>query len=67
MQELAKKARDYRLIVGRGLGLTIKAGDTDTALVGALLRSYGITTTPSRRGSGARMYGADNKQLDILR
>lgn len=67
VQELARRARQCRLQVQRNLGLTIKANDTDTALVGALLRSYGITTTPSRRGSGARMYGGDSQQLSILR
>lgn len=67
VKELAEKARKYRLIVGRCLGLTIKSSDTDVALVGALLRSYGITTTASRRGSEARMYGGDSQQLRVLR
>lgn len=67
VQKLAEKARKQRLQVGRNLGLTIKAKDTDTALVGALLRSYGITTTATRRGSEARMYGADREQLQQLK
>ena len=67
VQKLAEKARERRLLVGRNLGLTIKAKDTDTALVGTLLRSYGITTTTTRRGSEARMYGADREQLQQLK
>jgi hypothetical protein len=65
--ELAKRARDHRQQVELALGLRIKANDTDTALVGALLQSFGITTTAKRTGSGPRMYGADADQLSLVR
>jgi len=65
--ELAAKARRYAKAIEQGLGLRIRANDTDTALVGALLLSYGITTTSRRTGSSARNYGADADQLKLLR
>lgn len=64
---LAAKARRYAKAIEQGLGLRIRANDTDTALVGALLLSYGITTTSQRSGSSARNYGADVDQLKLLR
>lgn len=65
--ELAAKARRYAKAIEQGLGIRIRANDTDTALVGALLLSYGITTTSRRTGSSARNYGADADQLKLLR
>jgi hypothetical protein len=65
--ELAKLARDNRQQLELALGLKIKANDTDTALVGALLASFGITTTASRSGSTCRSYGADSQQLSLVR
>lgn len=65
--ELAAKARHYAKAIEQGLGLRIRANDTDTALVGVLLLSYGITTTCRRTGSSARNYGADADQLKLLR
>ena len=65
--ELAAKARHYAKAIEQGLAIRIRANDTDTALVGALLLSYGITTTSQRSGSSARNYGADADQLKLLR
>jgi hypothetical protein len=65
--ELAKLARENRQQLELALGLKIKANDTDTALVGALLTSFGITTTASRSGSTCRSYGADSQQLSLVR
>jgi hypothetical protein len=65
--ELAAKARRYAKAIEQGLAIRIRANDTDTALVGALLLSYGITTTSRRTGSSARNYGADADQLKLLR
>ncbi|MCP9905543.1 DUF3854 domain-containing protein [Cyanobium sp. BA5m-21] len=65
--ELAAKARRYAKAIEQGLAIRIRANDTDTALVGALLLSYGITTTSQRSGSNARNYGADAEQLQLLR
>jgi hypothetical protein len=65
--ELAKVARDNRQQVELALGVKVRANDSDTALVGALLRSFGITTTPQRTGSTCRMYGADSQQLSLVR
>jgi hypothetical protein len=65
--ELARLARLNRQQLEQALGLKIKANDTDMGLVGALLRSFGITTTEKRRGSTSRMYGADADQLSLLR
>jgi hypothetical protein len=65
--ELAAKARRYAKAIEQGLAIRIRANDTDTALVGALLLSYGITTTASRTRSSARDYGADADQLKLLR
>ena len=65
--ELAAKARRYAKAIEQGLTIRIRANDTDTALVGALLLTYGITTTSQRSGSTARKYGADAEQLKLLR
>lgn len=65
--ELAAKARRYAKAIEQGLAIRIRANDTDTALVGALMLSYGITTTSQRSGSSARNYGADADQLKLLR
>jgi hypothetical protein len=65
--ELAAKARRYAKAIEQGLAIRIRANDTDTALVGALLLTYGITTTSQRSGSNARNYGADAEQLQLLR
>jgi len=65
--ELAQRARDNRQQVELALGLKIRANDTDTALVGALLLSFGITTSSKRTGSTCRMYGADADQLSLVR
>ncbi len=65
--ELAAKARRFAKAIEQGLGIRIRANDTDTALVGALLLSYGITTASRRSGSSARNYGADADQLKLLR
>ena len=65
--ELAKLARDNRQQVELALGLKIRSNDTDTALVGALLAHFGITTTSRRSGSTSRMYGADSEQLSLVR
>jgi hypothetical protein len=64
---LAAKARRFAKAIEQGLGIRIKANDTDTALVGALLLSYGIITTSRRARSSARSYGADADQLKLLR
>ena len=65
--ELAAKARRYAKAIEQGLGIRIRANDTDTALVNALLLSYGITTTSQRSGSSSRNYRADAEQLQLLR
>lgn len=65
--ELAKQARHYQVDLQKALGLTIKANDTDTALVGALLAGFGITTSAKRAGSTSRIYGADGDQLALIR
>jgi hypothetical protein len=65
--ELAQRARDHRQQVELALGVRIKARDTDTALVGALLLSFGITTSSKRTGSTCRMYGAEADQLSLVR
>lgn len=65
--ELADKARRFAKAIEQGLGIRIKANDTDTALVGVLLASYGISTTNQRSGSSARNYRADVDQLQLLR
>jgi hypothetical protein len=64
---LAAKARHFAKAIAQGLAIRVRANDTDTALVGALLLSYGITTTASRTRSSARDYGADADQLKLLR
>lgn len=64
--ELARVARDNRQQLELALGLKIKANDTDTALVGALLASFGITTEAKRTGSTSRNYGADADQLRLV-
>jgi hypothetical protein len=64
---LAAKARHFAKAIEQGLAIRIRANDSDTALVGALLLSYGITTTASRTRSSARNYGADADQLKLLR
>lgn len=65
--ELAKLARDNRQQVEQVLGLKIRSNDTDTALVGALLLHFGITTTSKRiRADAPRKYGADRQQLQEL-
>jgi hypothetical protein len=65
--KLAKLARDNRQQLELALGLKVRANDTDTALVGALLTSFGITTEAKRTGSTSRMYGADSQQLGLVR
>jgi len=65
--ELARVARDNRQQIELALGLKLRANDTATALVGALLGSFGITTEAKRTGSTSRMYGADQQQLSLLR
>lgn len=67
LMELAAKARRYAKAIEQVLAIRIRANDTDTALVGALLLSYGITTTSQRSGSSARNYRADADQLKLLR
>jgi hypothetical protein len=52
--ELAAKARRFAKAIEQGLGIRIRANDTDTALVNALLLSNGITTASRRSGSSAR-------------
>lgn len=67
LQELARQTRNNRQQVEQVLGLKIRANDTDTALVGALLLHFGITTTSKRiRADAPRKYGADREQLQEL-
>lgn len=63
---LAQRARDNRQQLELALGVRIKANDTDTALVGALLASFGITTEAKRTGSASRTYGAEAEQLRLV-
>lgn len=68
VMELAQRARDHRQQVEMVLGLKIRANDSDTALVGGLLASFGITTTDKRSSATSpRMYGADADQLRLVR
>jgi len=64
---VARLARQHRQQLELALGLKVRANDTDTALVGALLASFGITTESKRKGSTTRMYGADSQQLSLVR
>jgi hypothetical protein len=66
VKELAKLARKHRLALQQGLGLSVRANDSDVALVNSLLLSFGITATSKRRGSTARVYAADPAQLEAV-
>ena len=62
--KLAAMARQHRNEVGQALGITVRANDSDVALVNSLLLSFGISSTSKRRGSSARIYAADAAQLE---
>jgi hypothetical protein len=66
VKALAQRVRFYQWQVQTVLGLTVQAKGSDTALVGSLLQSLGITTSSQRRGSGLREYSADKDQLRLL-
>jgi len=64
--ELAGKARQHAHQLEMVLGLKVRINDSNTALVAALLRHYGITTTRSRKVRGRRSYTAEPGQLGKL-
>lgn len=65
VEKLAAMARQHRREVEQA-GLTVRANDSDVALVNSLLLSFGITATSKRRGSTSRIYAADPAQLEAV-
>jgi hypothetical protein len=67
VKALAAAARRHQKEVGLALGLTVKAKDSDTALVGALLQHFGITTALVKKTATSRYYGAERGQLALVK
>ena len=63
---LAEKAKRHAIACRQAFGLTISEKDSTVAIVGKLLKHYGITTISHRTGSKQRSYLVDVKQLGLV-
>jgi len=63
---LADKARRHAIACKQAFGLTISAKDSTVAIVGKLLKHYGLTTSPIGSARSKRSYQADVRQMGVL-
>jgi len=63
---MAEKARRHAIACRQAFGITITDRQSNTEVVGKLLRHFGITTTFKRSGSNERSYQADMAQVELL-
>jgi hypothetical protein len=63
---LADKARRHAIACKQAFGLTISDKDSTVAIVGKLLKHYGLTTTTVGSSRTRRTYQADLQQLSLV-
>jgi hypothetical protein len=63
---LADKAKRHAIACRQAFGLTISEKDSTVAIVGKLLKHYGLSTSPIGSARSKRTYQADVRQMGVL-
>ena len=63
---LADKAKRHAIACRQAFGLTISEKDSTVAIVGKLLKHYGLSTSPIGSARSKRTYQADLQQLGLV-
>lgn len=63
---LAEKAKSHAIACKQAFGLTISEKDSTVAIVGKLLKHYGLTTSAIGSARSKRTYQADLQQLSLV-